>query len=546
VLIVLGIALAAAVFGFLLLRRRQPVETEPPWGARVERHRDFGAIAAAAEAWPPRSAYAVSDRTWKELSFDAVFERLDRCVTSAGQQILYRRLRHPVTARSDIDTFTRRVRAFTDDEHLRDVVKRALVPLTKRTTLSLAPIIHGAPIVPRFPRWSIRLLTIATLGLAAATAIWPFAMLFAIAGVLGGIAMRVFLSEMMSVQASALASIVDLVVAAERLAKMPDGALDPERATLRAALAEVARYRRDMAWLTIDQTQLNEVVASVIFYLNVFLLLDVHAFMRSIELVRDHRAALATLLETVGEIDAARSIASYRAGTSACTPKFVERGSPILIEQVRHPLVEDAVSNDVELAQGQGWLVMGSNMAGKSTLLRSVATSALLAQTIGCVPAAAYSAPMLLVRTMMQVEDDVLAGRSQFLAEAEVARDLLLEDRADADRLFLFDELFRGTNTADRVAAAGAFLRAMNRSGFLVAATHDAELIELLGSAFAPHYFTERVEDAKLVFDYRLHRGALAPRNALAVLALVGFPACVLDDARALSAAHGRLSAAPS
>jgi hypothetical protein len=534
----IGLALVAALVAFVRTARRRRSLPDMPWGAPLPRHRDFAAIAAAASAWPAKNANAVSDRTWKDLALDAVFERLDRCVTSAGQQILYRNLRHPVTAPADIETFGARVGAFIAGEALREAANRALLPLTKRTTLALAPIIHGQEVRWPVPRWAIRSLTFVTVGAAVVTVVWAPALVVAVIGVIAGIVLRVYLHEMMSVQATALASVVDLLVAAERLTKMKTDGLEVERSTLRTALARIAPYRRDMAWLTIDQTQLNEVAASLIFYFNVFLLLDVHAFMRSIELVRDHRPALATLLETVGEIDAARSIASYRAGTKTCVPMFAEKGSPIAIEDARHPLIEDAVPNDVLLTNGRGWLVSGSNMAGKSTLLRCIATSALLAQTIGCVPAASYSAPMLVVRTMMQIEDDILAGRSHFLAEATTARDLLLEG-ADADRLFVFDELFRGTNIADRVAAAGAFLRAMNRAGYVVAATHDAELIALLRETFVPHYFTEHIDDGKLVFDYRLHRGALAPRNALAVLALVGFPARVLEDARELAGSSG-------
>src|SRR5205823_3612184 len=101
------------------------------------------------------------------------------------------------------------------------------------------------------------------------------------------------------------------------------------------------------------------------------------------------------------------------------------------------------------------------------------------------------------------------------------------------------DELFRGTNTVDRVAAGSAFLRALRREGaFVVAATHDAELIGLLDGEYQPHYFQEVVAGANLEFDYTLHEGAVAPRNALAVLAMVGFPAAVIADARAHAAAR--------
>jgi DNA mismatch repair ATPase MutS len=147
-----------------------------------------------------------------------------------------------------------------------------------------------------------------------------------------------------------------------------------------------------------------------------------------------------------------------------------------------------------------------------------------------------YEAPPLVVQSLINVTDDVARGRSHFLVEAQAARELLVSADGGTDRMYVIDELFRGTNTIDRIAAGTALLRALDRSGArVVAATHDAELGPQL-SRFRRHYFTERIEDGTLSFDYRLREGDIAPRNALAVLELAGFPEDVLEDARRLAA----------
>ena len=134
---------------------------------------------------------------------------------------------------------------------------------------------------------------------------------------------------------------------------------------------------------------------------------------------------------------------------------------------------------------------------------------------------------------MIHVEDDLEHEKSHFYVEAESVRDMLIEKADEMDRLCVVDELFRGTNTHDRVAAGAAVLRGLHRRGVVVvAATHDAELMDLLEAELDPHYFTERIENGRLVFDYVLHAGRAAPRNALAVLQLVGCPEDVLADAR--------------
>ncbi len=177
-----------------------------------------------------------------------------------------------------------------------------------------------------------------------------------------------------------------------------------------------------------------------------------HAFVRSLRLLGEKRASLIALFDAVGGLDAARSIANFRAGTPTSTPNFTSQGSPIVVNEIVHPLVDGAIANHARLERSIGWLIMGSNMSGKSTFLRAVALGAVLAQSIGCVTAKAYSAPLLDVRTLVYVQDDVLVGKSHFLAEACAARDLLVEEVGGIDRLCIVDELFRGTNTDDRVS----------------------------------------------------------------------------------------------
>jgi signal peptidase I len=219
------------------------------------------------------------------------------------------------------------------------------------------------------------------------------------------------------------------------------------------------------------------------------------------------------------------------------------RGELITFPFPEHPdqiFTQRVVALPGDTVQVIGWLVLGSNMSGKSTFLRALAINAILAQSIATATCERYDGPPLVVRTLVDLQDDVLAKRSLFLAEAQAAHDVLIERKGEADRLCVVDELFRGTNTVDRVAAGSAFLRALRRRGdtFAVAATHDAELVGLLAGEYLPHHFEETIRDGEIAFDYRLRTGPSATRNALAILALVGFPPEVLDDAAHTADAH--------
>ena len=136
--------------------------------------------------------------------------------------------------------------------------------------------------------------------------------------------------------------------------------------------------------------------------------------------LRVHHAALLRVIAAMGEVDAAISTASFRAGRHDWTrPRFRQPGAPAELTDVRHPLLLDAVPNSISLAPGRGVLITGSNMSGKSTFLRTVGVTAVLAQTLNTCLAAEYHAPVFNVRSCIGRSDDLLSGKSYYIAEVE-------------------------------------------------------------------------------------------------------------------------------
>ncbi len=273
-------------------------------------------------------------------------------------------------------------------------------------------------------------------------------------------------------------------------------------------------------------------MAIVVTYVNAFLLLDLAALTRSLGLVETHRADLRALFARAGERDAAIAVASFRAGVSHFTrPEIVPESGVLELEEAVHPLVGRAVPNGIRV-EGRGVLVTGGNMSGKSTLVRTVAVNVLLAQTIYTTLTRRYRAPVLRVRTLMSASDDVQRNRSYYYAELEGAK-ALLEPSARATRtLVVLDELFRGTNTSERIGAGKAVLEALAQAGhFVFAATHDRELVGLLEERFDAYHFGEDVVGGALVFPYDLRKGPSTTRNAIVLMRIVGFPEGVVADA---------------
>jgi hypothetical protein len=269
-------------------------------------------------------------------------------------------------------------------------------------------------------------------------------------------------------------------------------------------------------------------------------------------------------LEAIGELDALTSLAGARRDNPDwCMPEIetawrtpdidaasgmpdVDGRAVIVAEAMGHPLIASArrVTNDVEVGPpGTLLLVTGSNMSGKSTLLRSIGLNVVLAQAGGCVCAARLRMPSSDLQSSIRIQDSLELGLSYFMAA--LARLKGVVDAAERPRpggvlLYLLDEILQGTNSAERSIAVRAVARHLLDAGAIGAmTTHDLTLAEeepLKSSARLVH-FTEIVdEQGTMRFDYRLREGLATSRNALRLMQMIGID---LPPQRAHDAGRG-------
>jgi DNA mismatch repair ATPase MutS len=295
---------------------------------------------------------------------------------------------------------------------------------------------------------------------------------------------------------------------------------------------ENLRWLKGSARWLIKEDYSNELVGSFVTWLNILFLLDVNAFVFSLDRLRRSRADLRAVFRAVGTLDALLAIAAYRKTLPHCSyPTFTSDRRTLIGEEIFHPLLDNPVVNDVHMAE-QSLLITGSNMSGKSTYLRAIGTCAVMAQTVATVPAKSWTAPRLRVETLVQRRDDLDQGTSYFLAEAKRVKEMLDLATVGDPCIFIIDELYRGTNTAERVAAGSAVLQHLHRAGHLCAvATHDLELLTILGAEWERWYFSETVDLDHLSFDYAVRSGVSQRPNALRLLAHLRYPPEVVERA---------------
>jgi DNA mismatch repair ATPase MutS len=502
---------------------------EAAWHQPAARSPYFPLVARYYDHVQHEPAYQrLPDQTWADLNGDLLFGLLDATVSPVGQQCLYHRLRSPLTDEAPLREFEAAATLLAQQPVARGQALLALDQLTAHEAYYLTDLLSGEPL-PALP--GARFAPLLVLGLLATLlgGFWlPGLWVGTLALALTNAVFHVW----------QLTRIKNCVRPLLQLGRLRRAGQALQRAALplrplQQLSAPLARLGTIMWQVTFLHVQDNLLVLSV---LKMLLLLDVLLYARCRAAVQQQAPAIRTVFEAVGYVDCALAVASFRQRHATCVPHFGPAAEGIQLHAGYHPLVPGCVPNDLTLT-GQGVLLTGSNMAGKTTFMRTLGVTALLAQTIATCPATAYRAPFCRVLTSLSLADSLPTGKSYYLVEAETMRQLLLAcDAAPGSYLLLLDELFKGTNTQERIAANKAVLAYLQPRSWVVAATHDGELGTLLQSSFVEYHFCETVTADDWYFDYRLKAGPLTTRNAIRLLARLHYPAQVVADAQALSA----------
>ena len=265
--------------------------------------------------------------------------------------------------------------------------------------------------------------------------------------------------------------------------------------------------------------------------LEIFILWTPHLAVR-VEAWRRHSGpAVRRWLTAVGEIEALSSLASHAfENPDDVFPEIVE-GSPPFLEGdgIAHPLLprDRAVRNDIRLAEpAQVLIVSGSNMSGKSTMLRTLGVSCILAQAGAPVRARRMRLAPLAVGASIRVSDSLQGGISRFYAEILRLRQILDMTAGSRPVLFLIDEVLHGTNSHDRRIGAQAVVKELvARRAIGLMTTHDlalAEIVDTLGERAANVHFEDHVENGQIRFDYIMRPGVVRKSNAIELMRSVG------------------------
>ncbi len=480
--------------------------------------------------------YFIDDITWNDLNMNDIFALMNHTQSASGAEYLYQMLRSPRLTKKELQELEGHISYFQRKEEERLSIQMKLHMLGKSGRYSIFDYVEYLNNLGACSNQKHAVMLIMLL-IAIGMIFWNTVIgVFLLLGVVA-VNMTTYLREKSNIQPylTSFSYIMRLIQCGDSMMEEPFEEMAGYKEEIRQRLATLAPIRRNYgAVAKMNGSSGGNPFEIVWDYIHMLTHVDIMRFNRMVRLVKEKQEEIYELVEAIGYVDAVISIGAFRASLKQyCVPKLLEgRETSLHIEDGYHPSLKDPVGNS--FTQKRGMLVTGSNASGKSTFLKMTAINAILAQTIHTCAASAYQGGLYKIFSSMALRDDLTAGESYYMVEIKALKRIMdaVEERGDNPLLCFVDEVLRGTNTVERIAASTQILQELAKDGiYCFAATHDIELTHLLADQYDNYHFEEDVKDGDVLFSYHLMVGRAQSRNAIKLLRVIGFSDEITDCA---------------
>ena len=481
--------------------------------------------------------FYVDDITWNDLDMDDIFTRMDTCLSAIGEEELYHRLHLPALSEDDDTIHFKKLREyFETNEEVRVNVQEILkgIGINRKTSVTrIFEYVYGLD-----PESNIQHYMMAGLMLLSIVMIFVIpwiGVLMLIAAATASIG--TYLKKKKSIDPVVITFnyTARMLQSCRDLNKLDPEALDEDISLLNKYSAPLKNIQGKAVWISTGSVSMDNPAMLTVEYIKMFFHIDLIMINRLIKLLKQHVDEINMIRSILGNIDASIAAGSYKKSlVHSCIPEFIcENRTVIEISEGVHPLISDPVANSI--STDRPVLLTGSNASGKSTFLKTVAISALMAQTLGYAPATAYKASRFKIYTSMALTDSILNGESYFIVEIKSLKRILDAGDDGMPVLCCIDEVLRGTNTVERIAASTQILKSITGDNYIpFAATHDIELTHLLEDQYTNYHFEEEVTADDVRFNYKLREGRAQSRNAIRLLQVMDYDPKIIDIADAM------------
>ena len=485
-----------------------------------------------------KETFTIDQITWNDLDLTEIYNRMNISHSSVGAEVLKQTLQELVFDESVLQERHQKTVILQENSSLTNRLNKIFTNLGKTKKVSFLDYIFKLnEIKPESNAKHCVLIVLLLISIA----------LIFIKPVIGIIALVVMIAVNIALYFRFKAPIepyfncikylASMVIAGDKAKDVLKGAgdvFDADRVELERLVKTFAQIRRGSFLITNSVS--GSLVDVIMDYIRMLFHVDLIKFHSMHKFCSQHAEDIRALYNILGGIETCICIAHFREEHPAyCLPVFHKDASSLLTlktENAYHPLVKDPVKNSI--TADRSVLLTGSNASGKSTFLKMIAINQIFAQTICTVLADSFETSFFRVYSSMALSDNILGEESYFVVEIKSMKRIFDALSKESPVMVFVDEVLRGTNTQERIAASTQILRKLSTENALCfAATHDIELTQLLEDVMDNYHFSEQIQEdtGSISFDYQLKKGRADSRNAILLLKAYGFPQDVVSDA---------------
>lgn len=485
-----------------------------------------------------REGFVIDDITWNDLNMDDVFKRMNYTWSAAGEEYLYYILRKPALLEDELLHREEIIGFFQNNPDERVAIQYIYSRLGRTGKFSIYDYLDYLDDLGERSNFPHYLMIVLLIGAAASLFVnLPVGILFLACVLIYNNISYFKIKNEIDPYIVSFAYVFRILDTVKKLLPHRIPVLEDELSCLKSCSGAMSSFRRG-SFLLMSGGRMSgsgNPLDMLLDFVRMGFHLDLIKFNQMLSEMRRHIREIDGMITVLGKIEAMIAIGAWRESLeSYCTPVFGTQ-TAIRTRGLYHPLIENPVKND--LTTDGSVLITGSNASGKSTFLKTVALGSIFAQTVHTVLADSYEGAMCRPVSSMSLRDDVQGGDSYYMVEIKSLKRILdLLETEGLPVLCFVDEVLRGTNTIERIAASTQILKSIAKKNHMCfAATHDIELTYLLEGFYHNYHFEEEIAENDISFSYKIMEGRASTRNAIRLLGIMGYAPDIIEEAEAMA-----------
>ena len=481
--------------------------------------------------------FQIDDITWNDLNMDSIYKRMHYCLSAAGEEYLYYMLRTPGQS-DDYEAMEQQISFFQKEDEKRRKIQLIFSEIGNNSRYSIYDYMDYLKNVEHTGN-SGHFIMLILIALAIALCFFQFALGFTAVIILMVVQIITYFKIKGNIDPYLVtySYIMRVIRSVDKFLGIKDEVLQKDIEELKAAASEFSSFKTgaDILLSPSRNNSSGNPLDLLMDYVRMVTHADIIKFNQMFRVIMEKRDRLDDILRITGRIEALISVACFRASFEEKYVIPVFEDGAYRAKDLIHPLITEPVPNDIDTRRGV--LLTGSNASGKSTFLKTCAINSVLAQSVHTVLGSEYCAGFYRIFSSMALKDDIIEGDSYYIVEIKSIKRILDAAAAEGNKVLCFvDEVLRGTNTIERIAASTQILKKLAEEKVeCFAATHDIELTSLLKEEYDIYHFEGDVTDNDVKFDYKLKEGPATTRNAIMLLKVLGYDESIVRDAQSMA-----------